>query len=73
MQIAERSAGNVTVLDVSGPVTLARGDDQLFKDKINSLVHQGHRKILVNMAGVTAVDSAGLGEIVARSAPRPLT
>lgn len=65
MQISERSAGPVTVLDVSGPVTLARGDDQRFKDKINSLVHQGHTKILVNMAGVTTVDSTGLGEIVA--------
>ena len=65
MQISERSAGNVTVLDLSGPVTLTRGDDQLFKDKINSLVHQGQKKILVNMGGVTMVDSAGLGEIVA--------
>ncbi len=41
MQIAERSAGNVTVLDVSGQITLSQGDQQ-FKDKINSLVHEGH-------------------------------
>jgi anti-sigma B factor antagonist len=65
MQIAERSAGSVKVLDLSGPITLSKGDDQLFKDKVNSLVHQGHKNILVNMAGVTAVDSAGLGELVA--------
>jgi anti-sigma B factor antagonist len=65
MQISERSAGNVTVLDVSGPVTLTAGDDQVFKDKINSLVHRGHKKILVDMGRVTMVDSAGLGEIVA--------
>jgi anti-sigma B factor antagonist len=64
MQIAERAAGNVKVLDLSGQITLSKGDDQLFKDKVNSLVHQGHTKILVNMAGVTAVDSAGLGELV---------
>jgi anti-sigma B factor antagonist len=64
MQIAERSSGNVKVLDLSGPITLTKGDDQLFKDKINSLVHQGHKNILINMAGVTMVDSAGLGEIV---------
>jgi anti-sigma B factor antagonist len=63
MQIAERSAGNVKVLDLSGQITFTQGD-QLFKDKIHSLVHQGHKNILVNMAGVTHVDSAGLGELV---------
>ena len=64
MQIAERSAGNVTVLDLSGQITFTQGD-QLFKDKIHSLVHQGHKNILVNMANVTHIDSAGLGELVA--------
>ena len=63
MQIAERSAGNVKVLDLSGQITFTQGD-QLFKDKIHSLVHQGHTNILVNMADVTHVDSAGLGELV---------
>ena len=64
MQIAERSAGNVKVLDLSGQITFVGGDNQLFKDKVNSLVHQGDKNILVNMAGVTTVDSAGLGELV---------
>ena len=63
MQIAERSAGNVTVLDLSGQITFTQGDQQ-FKDKVNSLVHQGRKNILVNMANVTHVDSAGLGELV---------
>jgi len=63
MDIAERTAGNVTVLDLSGQITFTQGD-QLFKDKIHSLVNQGHKKILVNMANVTHVDSAGLGELV---------
>jgi anti-sigma B factor antagonist len=63
MQIAERSAGNVTVLDVSGQITFTQGD-QVFKDKIHSLVHQGQKNILVNMGNVTHVDSAGLGELV---------
>jgi anti-sigma B factor antagonist len=63
MQIAERSAGNVTVLDLSGQITFTEGDQQ-FKDKIHSLVHQGHKNILVNLANVTYVDSAGLGELV---------
>jgi anti-sigma B factor antagonist len=63
MQIAERSAGNVKVLDLTGQITFTQGD-QLLKDKIHSLVHQGHKNILVNMGGVTHVDSAGLGELV---------
>ena len=63
MQIAERSAGNVIVLDLSGQITFTQGD-LVFKDKIHSLVHQGHKNILVNLAKVTHVDSAGLGELV---------
>ena len=63
MQIVERSAGNVTVLDLSGQITFTQGDQQ-FKDKVNSLVHQGRKNILVNLADVTHMDSAGLGELV---------
>ena len=36
----------------------------MLKDKIHSVVHQGSKKILVNLAGVDYVDSAGLGELV---------
>ena len=63
MQIVERSAGNVTILDLSGQITFTEGDQQ-FKDKVNSLVHQGRNNILVNLANVTHMDSAGLGELV---------
>ena len=65
MQIAERSVGNVKVLDLSGQITLVKGDDQVLKDKVNSLVHQGHKQILINLGNVTHMDSAGLGELVA--------
>jgi anti-sigma B factor antagonist len=63
MQIEERTIGDVVVLDLKGKVTLGQGDE-LLKDKVNSLVNQGHRKILLNLADVPYVDSAGLGEIV---------
>jgi len=63
MHIEERSVEGVIVLDVKGKITLADGD-QLLKDKINSLVNQGHTKILLNLAAVPYIDSAGLGEIV---------
>jgi anti-sigma B factor antagonist len=63
MQISERAVGDVMVLDLKGKVTLGEGDE-LLKDKVNSLVNQGHRKIILNLADVPYIDSAGLGEIV---------
>ena len=63
MQIDERSVGDVVVLDLKGKVTLGEGDE-LLKDKVNSLVNQGHKKIVLNLADVPYIDSAGLGEVV---------
>lgn len=63
MQIEERVVGNVTILDLKGKVTLGEGDE-ILKDKINSLIHQDRKRILLNFADVPYVDSAGLGEIV---------
>ena len=63
MHIEERPAGDVMVLDLKGKMTLGEGDE-LLKDKINSLVHQGRRKIVLNLAEVPYLDSAGLGEVV---------
>ena len=63
MQIAERETGSVTVLDLSGKITLGEGDTQL-KDKLHSLLHQGKKNVLFNLAEVNYVDSAGLGALV---------
>ena len=63
MQIDERQAGDVTILDVKGKLTLGEGDE-ILKDKINSLVLQGRKKLILNLAEVPYIDSAGLGEIV---------
>ncbi len=63
MVIEERNIGDVTVLDLKGKMTLGEGDE-LLKDKINSLIHQGQKKLLLNLEGVPYIDSAGLGEIV---------
>jgi anti-sigma B factor antagonist len=63
MQIEERAVGDVMVLDLKGRVTLGEGDE-LLKDKINSLLNQGRRKLVLNLAEVPYIDSAGLGEIV---------
>lgn len=63
MQISERPIGDVVILDVKGRITLGDGDE-LLKDKVNSLVSTGKKKIILNLADVPYVDSAGLGEIV---------
>jgi anti-sigma B factor antagonist len=63
MQIEERAVGDVVVLDLKGRVTLGDGDE-LLKDKVNSLINRGFKKIVLNLAEVPYVDSAGLGEIV---------
>ena len=63
MQIEEREVGEVLILNLSGKLTIGEGDE-LLKDKINSLVQQGRRKLVLNLAGVPYIDSAGLGEIV---------
>ena len=63
MQIAERESGAVTVLDLSGRITMGE-DGNLLKDKLQSLLHQGKKNILFNLAQDSYVDSAGLGAIV---------
>ena len=63
MQIAERAAGDVTILDVNGKMTLGEGDE-ILKDKVHSLTLQGRKKIVLNLAAVPYIDSAGLGQIV---------
>ncbi len=63
MQIEERAAGDVTILDIKGRMTMGEGDE-LLKDKINSLLLQGRTKIVLNLEDVPYIDSAGLGEIV---------
>ncbi len=63
MEIAERTVNDVTILDLKGKMTLGEGDE-LLKDRINSLLAAGRKKLLLNLEGVPYIDSAGLGEIV---------
>jgi anti-sigma B factor antagonist len=63
MEISERNDGKVTILSLTGKVTLGEGD-VLLKDKLHSLLNQGRKDVLLNLAHVSYVDSAGLGAIV---------
>jgi anti-sigma B factor antagonist len=63
MKIDERAVGGVTILDLQGKMLIGEGDE-LLREKINQLVENGTEKIVLNLAEVPYVDSAGLGEIV---------
>jgi anti-anti-sigma factor len=63
MQIDERVVDGVTILDLKGKMTLGEGDE-LLKDKINSLIQQDRKQLVLNLEAVPYIDSAGLGEIV---------
>jgi anti-sigma B factor antagonist len=63
MTVTERANGAAMILDLVGNITLGDSAD-VMRDKIRSLLQQGHKQIVVNLAGVSYVDSAGLGELV---------
>jgi anti-sigma B factor antagonist len=64
MEINERTVGALTILDLSGRLTIGDGA-QLLKDKTESLVFQRRTQIIVNLAAVPYIDSGGLGQLVA--------
>jgi anti-sigma B factor antagonist len=64
MDISERTVDGITILDLSGKLTIDEGA-QLLKDKSESLVFQGRNRVIVNLASVPYIDSGGLGQLVA--------
>ncbi len=58
-----RRVGNVAIVDLSGKVTLGENTG-ILRDELRSVLAQGNKNIVLNMAGVSYVDSAGLGELV---------
>ncbi len=63
MKIVERLVGDVVILDLTGKILIGEGDD-LLRDAVTKLADSGKTKILLNLAEVPYVDSAGLGEVV---------
>jgi anti-sigma B factor antagonist len=63
LTIASREVNGVTVLDLSGRITLGEGSVQL-RDAIRGLISKGQKNILLNLAEVNYIDSSGLGELV---------
>jgi anti-sigma B factor antagonist len=58
-----RKVGDVAVVDLNGKITLGENTG-ILRDELRSLLSQGTKNIVLNMADVSYVDSAGLGELV---------
>ena len=63
MQITERSVGDVIILDLDGRLVVEDGVTP-FVERMNALVRHGRKKILLNFALVTYLDSSGVGAVV---------
>src|SRR2546425_9539835 len=64
LNIKERQAGDVAILDLDGEVRIGDSATAL-RGAIRSLVAGGNQKILLNLAGVKYIDSSGIGELIA--------
>jgi anti-sigma B factor antagonist len=63
LTIASREVDGVTVLDLSGRITLGEGSVQL-RDAIRDLISKGSKSVLLDLGDVNYIDSSGLGELV---------
>ncbi|MCS7314682.1 MAG: STAS domain-containing protein [Bryobacterales bacterium] len=63
VRLSTRQVGDVVVVDVSGRITLGEGSSSL-REAIRDLLAKGNRKILLNLADVSYIDSSGIGELV---------
>ena len=64
LDVKERQAGDVTILDLRGEVRIGEGSIAL-RDAIRNLADTGKKKLLLNLAGVSYIDSSGIGELIA--------
>jgi len=62
MKISNRQIADVTILDVSGRVVAGEAD--LLRDSVRNLIAGGEKNIVLNLAEVPYIDSAGIGELV---------
>jgi anti-sigma B factor antagonist len=64
--ISERTIGGVTILDISGRITVQDGAAE-FREAIRQLVRRGRLNLVINLREVPYIDSTALGEIVRAS------
>jgi anti-sigma B factor antagonist len=62
IKLTTREKGDVTIVDISGKLTLGEGSSAL-REKMWELVEAGSKQVLLNMASVSRIDSSGIGEL----------
>lgn len=63
MKATSRNVNTVDIIKLDGKITIGAGDQQL-REVISNAVNEGKTKILLDMSGVTTIDSSGIGELV---------
>jgi anti-sigma B factor antagonist len=63
MKFSVRNIKDIAVIDIDGKIVLGDGDVEI-KQTVDDLLQKGNKKILLNLARVPYLDSAGLGEII---------
>jgi len=63
MKASNRQVGDVTIVDLSGRITLGEGSVVL-RETVQDLISKSKNKILLNLGDVTYIDSSGIGELV---------
>jgi anti-sigma B factor antagonist len=63
IQLSNRQVNDISIIDFSGRITLGEGAS-LLRDSLRSMAGEGHKKILLNLADVSYIDSSGLGVLV---------
>ena len=58
-----RESGGITVIDVSGRITLGEGSTML-REMLRDLLGKGQKRIILNLGDVNYIDSSGIGELV---------
>jgi anti-sigma B factor antagonist len=64
LRMTDRDVNGITVLDIEGRIVLGE-ESNSFRERVKSLLAAGKKKIVLNMAQVSYIDSAGLGTLVA--------
>jgi anti-sigma B factor antagonist len=63
MKFNTRQNGDVTILDLGGRITIGSGEEAL-RNATQEILNNGAKKVVINMGGVTMIDSSGIGELV---------
>jgi len=63
MKAISRTVDDVEIISLQGKITIGAGDTQL-REVITNAVNAGKNKILLDLSGVTTIDSSGIGELV---------